>query len=106
MKINSILYPKIYWWLLLLIPLVFFGFYPTYFSVVPGEIPRVMHFHAVFMTLWVAIAIAQPILIKYKKTGLHRFVGRMSYFIIPFVVTSIYLIMYRSYYAVIGQEME
>lgn len=89
---NKVLFPAFSWWLLLLIPVTFFGFYPTYFSKLT-ETATVFHLHAFFMVLWIAMAILQPLLIKRKNTRLHRLIGKFSYFIMPVVfITAWYVI--------------
>ncbi len=95
--LNSILFPKFYWWLLLLLPLTLLGFFPTYFGKLPGALPTVFHLHAAFMLIWIAIAISQPFLIKWKKTGTHRRIGQISYFVMPLVIFTGYLIIRFGY---------
>lgn len=91
---NKVLFPAISWWLLLLIPVAFFGFYPTYFSKLT-ETATVFHLYAFFMVLWIAMAIIQPLLIKRKNTRLHRLIGKISYFIMPVVfITAWFVIRY------------
>lgn len=100
---NKILFPKIAWILLLLIPLTFFGFYPTYFSKLFST-HFLYHAHAVLMILWIAMAITQPLLIKRKKTKLHKVIGKVSYFVMPLVFVSTYAVIRRTYYNFIGSQ--
>jgi hypothetical protein len=44
------------------------------------------------MLLWLTMLITQPILIKYKKWDLHRTLGKVSYFLVPFILVSIFLV--------------
>lgn len=77
--------------LLALIPLIFAGFYKTYFQPFPdfGEnIDVYIHIHAIIAAAWVAILIAQPFLIVNKKVALHRTVGKLSYFVFPLLIIS------------------
>jgi hypothetical protein len=53
------------------------------------------------MTLWIAMLITQPFLIKYKKFHLHRMVGKISYVLVPLVLLSGFLMLRRSYYLLI-----
>jgi hypothetical protein len=103
---NKILFPKVSWYLLLLIPLTFLGFYPSYFSRLLSPIDTIYHVHAFFMVLWVAIGIIQPFLIQQKKTKLHRSIGKASYFIMPLVFVTGYLVIRHTYYKYLTREME
>lgn len=94
---NRILFPGLPWFLFLLVPLAFFGFYPNYFSRLFSELPSIFHVHAFFMTVWIGLAICQPLLIRYKKTNLHRKFGRASYVIMPLVFASAYWMIRYTY---------
>ena len=59
---------------------------------------NIYHIHAFFMLLWVAMAIVQPFLIKQKKTKLHRLIGKASYYIMPLVFITAYLVIRHTYY--------
>lgn len=104
--LNKILFPKIYWWLLLLLPFVFFGFYRSYFSKLFSSMPSIFHIHAFFMLLWVATAIVQPFLIKQKKTKLHKSIGKISYLLMPVVFITAYLVIRHSYTGFIEFETD
>ena len=95
---NKILFPKITLWLLLLLPFTICGFFPSYFGVLFTQLPSIFHIHAFFMILWIGMAITQPILIKRKKTKLHRLIGKISYFIMPLVFISAYFMIRHTYY--------
>lgn len=95
---NKILFSNLPWFLLLLIPLTLIGFWPTYFSKLSDSLPSVFHIHAFFMTVWIALALAQPLLIYHKKTRWHKTVGRLSYWIMPMVFIAVYLMIRHSYY--------
>lgn len=61
------LYPNLGYWFLLIILLVFGGFYHTYFSVFFKPKAIIIHVHFGLMAAWVVMLIVQPFLIKYKK---------------------------------------
>lgn len=63
-----------------------FAFWPTYFSKLPARMDIYTHLHAVFMTMWFGLLIAQPFLIRREGRKLHRFLGRFSYFLVPLIV--------------------
>lgn len=84
-------YKYLGYFLILLIPLTFAGFYNTYFSQFPkfGEkIDVLVHLHALFATIWIVILISQPILVYNKKYKLHRLIGKFSYIIFPLLIIS------------------
>ncbi|WP_421801311.1 hypothetical protein [Flagellimonas sp.] len=57
----------------------------------------IVHSHAVCMTVWCLLLIAQPILVKVRKHKIHRAIGRFSYFFFPVLVWSIIGVMSYSY---------
>ena len=84
-------YKYLGYFLLLLIPLTFAGFYKTYFEPFPNfgkNIDVYIHIHAVIASLWIGILIVQPFLIVNKKIALHRSVGKLSYVVFPLLIIS------------------
>lgn len=100
---KNILFPKITLFLLLIIPLTFFGFNPTYFSKL-SQTDIVYHAHAVTMILWVIMALIQPFLIQKKKVKIHRRIGKASYFIMPLLFITSYMIIRHTYYNFIALQ--
>jgi hypothetical protein len=101
--VNKILFPGLAWLLLLLIPITFWGFYPSYFAKL-FSMQLVYHAHAFFMILWVAMAIAQPFIIRQKKTKLHKAIGKTSYLIMPMLFISSYIVIQHTYYNFISTQ--
>ena len=83
-------YKYVGYFFLLLIPLIFAGFYKSYFQSFPfaKNIHVFEHLHAFIASVWVLILIVQPFLIFNNKTALHRKVGKLSYFVFPLLVLS------------------
>ena len=77
----------------------FFGFYKTYFGSLTSfsSTKFVIHCHAITVTLWLFILIIQPILIAQKKIVQHKFLGRLTYYLFPFVIIFM-LLMEKSLY--------
>lgn len=94
---RKILFPHIEKWLLLLLPFVVYGFYPSYWSKITGNTTTIQHVHAFFMCLWVIMSIVQPYLVMKKKTHIHKMVGKVSYVLIPLIVTSGYILIQNRY---------
>lgn len=94
---KRILFPHIEKWLVLLIPLAVFGFYPGYWSKLTVNKTTVQHVHAFFMCVWVIMSIVQPYLIMKKKTHIHKVVGKISYVLIPLIVISGYILIQARY---------
>jgi hypothetical protein len=91
-------YLNLGYWFLGFVVLAIVAFYPTYFGVWSFTMPKVMHLHAAFMTIWIALLITQPILIKRKKYFIHRTIGKLSYVLFPLIILSAYLMMRHSFY--------
>lgn len=94
---KKILFPHIEKWLLLFVPLVVAGFYPSYWSKITANKTTVLHVHALFMCVWVIMSIVQPWLIMRKKTSIHKIVGKLSYVLIPLIVISGYILIQARY---------
>ncbi|MFX0555546.1 hypothetical protein ACOCEA_02040 [Maribacter sp. CXY002] len=84
-------YRKLGYFLLLLIPLTFLGFYKTYFVQFPDfeeNITAFIHFHALIASIWILMLIVQPLLIINGKNRLHRKIGKLSYIVFPILILS------------------
>lgn len=103
---NKILFPNIEKWLLLLIPLIAIGFYPSYWSSLTEDHTLIQHGHAFMMCLWVIMSIVQPYLIWKKKIPLHKTLGKVSYGLMPLIVISGYLLIQARYERVLLRVQE
>lgn len=76
------------------------GFYPTYFVHFPGfeGFSWVHHFHGFIASLWICMLIAQAFLIRYKNYALHRKIGKASYFLMPLLLFSFFLVARAMYF--------
>ncbi len=90
-------YYNLGYWLLLYIPLAVAGFYITYFSVFFKPKPAIIHIHFALVFSWIALVIAQPFFIKYKKLAVHRFLGKVSYVLVPLVLVSAFYMLRFGY---------
>lgn len=84
-------YRHLGYFFLLLIPLVFLGFYKTYiiqFPTFENVKHNYIHVHAAIATVWVSLIIVQPFLIVNKKITWHRQLGKLSYIIFPLLILS------------------
>lgn len=86
MRWSAATYPNLGFLAALYVPLAAIAFYVTYFSVILAPRPWLEHVHFVFMVLWLALIIVQPLLIKYKRFALHRYLGRASIGVVPLVL--------------------
>ncbi len=92
---RSVIYDKTGYYFIGLFALAIAGFWPSYFSKFfdgTGDFSFYFHFHAVFAILWICMLITQPILIRQKKYMLHRTIGKLSYFVVPFIFISVILL--------------
>ncbi len=81
-----------------LVPLILFiigGFWRSYFSKLfaagANPISFYTHFHFLMVAGWVSLLVIQPILIRQKKAVMHRRLGKVSYFLMPLVIVSVFL---------------
>ena len=84
-------YKYLGYFFLLLIPLIFAGFYKSYFRPFPDfdkSIDMFIHLHAVIASVWILMLIVQPFLIFNKKQAIHRKIGKLSYIIFPLLILS------------------
>jgi hypothetical protein len=78
-----------------LFALVLLGFWPSYFAKFfngTANFNFYFHFHATMVTLWIALLITQPLLIRKKKLALHRLIGKLSYVVFPLMFISVILL--------------
>jgi len=97
--LNRIFFPNTAWFLFLLIPFIAIGFWPGYWSKLFGDVNfgSVIHIHNWLMMAWVALSIAQPLLILKKKIHWHRILGKTSYVLMPLVLISGYFLIQERY---------
>ena len=84
-------YKYLGYFFLLLIPLIFAGFYKSYFQPFPNfgnKFDVYLHIHSIIATSWIVILIIQPFLIANKKNSWHRSVGKLSYVVFPLLILS------------------
>jgi hypothetical protein len=89
-------YANISYFLIALLGLSFFSFYPTYFLKL-DSLPFFVHIHYTLMIFWTLLVIAQPLLIKAKKFKLHRTLGKLSYGVVPVVLIFSYMMLRHGY---------
>ena len=88
-KIDILLYFFIF---VVLISLV--GFFNSYLKFFPdyNKFPYIIHVHFLAFATWFLLLIIQPILIKRRKSSLHRKVGKLSYSLAPVLVVTIVIL--------------
>lgn len=76
------------------------GFYPTYLTHFPTfkGFTWAYHFHAFVATLWIVMLITQAFLIRKRNYSLHRKIGKVSYFVMPFLLFSLFLMARATYF--------
>jgi hypothetical protein len=76
------------------------GFYKTYIVYFPSfnGFNYVQHVHGFLMFTWLCFLIAQPLLIRAKNYKGHQIIGKLSYFIVPLLLVSIFLVTKMVYY--------
>ena len=84
-------YKNLGYFLIVLVAFVAVGFYKPYFALIPNFDPSItplVQIHAILLMTFVALLVAQPLLIRYKQRGLHKSLGKLTYFLMPLLVAS------------------
>jgi hypothetical protein len=63
------------------------GFRASYFARL-GETDLAHHFHGIAATAWMALLIAQATLMRLRRVGWHRMLGRVSFVLVPLFLAS------------------
>lgn len=94
---SKIRFDKSGYYFIGLVIIVLLGFWPSYFSgFINGnnKYAFYFHFHAFMMSTWIAMLIAQPILIRKKKLRIHKVIGKISYVVMPLLFISVLLLVH------------
>ncbi|HEU4496553.1 MAG TPA: hypothetical protein VFR70_05845 [Flavobacterium sp.] len=95
-------YKHIHWLFIFIAICVPFGFRRYLLSLFGSHKELAVHIHAVLMAAWCVLLIMQPLLIRQKKFKTHRYIGKLSYAIVPLIVLSMLAMIRLSY--IRGQE--
>ncbi|RAI94847.1 hypothetical protein [Algoriphagus yeomjeoni] len=96
LKLNEFLYQRSAIYLIAFFAFALLAFWSSYFSVLGREMSFYMHFHGIFMTLWVLLLIVQALLIRIKKYVIHRLLGKVSYVTFPILILSTFLLIHAT----------
>lgn len=88
MKLNQFLFKKSHLAFLVFSVLVVLAFWLSYFNALLKQENIRMHVHGILMISWCILLVVQPYLIKTKKKGTHRLLGKLSYFLVPLIAFS------------------
>ncbi len=92
---SKIRFDKSGYYFIGLLVLALLGFWPSYFSKFfngTEDYSFYFHFHATMVALWILVLITQPILIRKKKITTHKFIGRLTYILMPLLFISVILL--------------
>ena len=84
-------YRNLGYFLLALVAFVVAGFYKPYFALIPNFDPGItplVQVHAILLMSLVALLVAQPLLIRYKRRELHKSLGKLTYWLMPLLAAS------------------
>lgn len=96
MKLEKAIFQKSYYYFIAFFLLVITGFWATYFTRLQEQENYRMHAHGIILIMWCLLLLVQPLLIRMKKTRLHRSMGKYSYLLVPLLVyTTIDLLRYQ-----------
>jgi hypothetical protein len=91
-------YRNIHWLFVLILITVPFGFRKYFYSFFLNSRDVFIHFHAILMIVWCVILIAQPLLIRKNNFKTHRFIGKLSFVLVPLIILSMFLMIRLSYF--------
>ena len=96
MKLERALFRRSYIFFILFFLLMVIGFWYTYFTRIASQENYRTHTHGVVLVAWCFMLIVQPLLIRMKRTRVHRSVGKISYVLVPLLLfTTTDLLRYR-----------
>jgi hypothetical protein len=64
------------------------AFWTSYYKTLFDDHPPAIRMHGTAMTLWCVLLIGQALLIRLRKNRIHRFTGKLSYVLVPFILWS------------------
>ena len=81
------------------------AFHPTYLQYFPQfkRFSWIHHTHGALMVSWVIMLVIQPCLIYKGKYKIHRLIGKISYFIAPLMLISMFLATRLNYLNTVGK---
>ncbi|MEP7256592.1 MAG: hypothetical protein ABI666_12505 [Ferruginibacter sp.] len=92
-------YKNLGYFFIILFVFVIWVFSKSYIKILPvfKDVSFVYHFHGTMLLSWMLLLIIQPFLIRYKKYKWHKFLGKVSYILVPLIVVSIFLVSKEKY---------
>jgi hypothetical protein len=87
--------------LLALVPIFIAGFWIPYLSEIPAFNPAItlpVHIHAVLLFAWIALLVFQPLAIRFRALGAHRFLGKASYVVMALIVPFTLAMIWKEYH--------
>ena len=81
-------YPRAHYYMLGVIAVIIGGFWPTYFSAL-NTAPWQFHAHGIAASLWVLMVTAQSWTAHHKQLPIHRFLGKASLLLFPFLLAGL-----------------
>ena len=109
------IYKNISLFFVLVFIILIWGFYKSYIIYFPtfeggffggSSYNYIHHTHGALMLTWILFLIIQPILIKRQLHNIHRTIGKVSYFIVPMLLFSIFLVSKTFYYRTLTTATE
>ncbi|MBZ4189861.1 hypothetical protein [Niabella beijingensis] len=84
------------------------GFFYTYLRFFPDldRFPMLVHIHFVAFICWFLLLIIQPVLIRQRRYGLHRTLGKLSWLLAPVLVISMLLLVKEKVQRELGTSAE
>ena len=84
-------YRHAHWWVLFVIGVILLGFWPSYFSALPGASWQ-FHAHGMAASIWVVMVATQSWTAHNKRLPVHRATGKASLMLFPFLIMGLFAI--------------
>ena len=84
-------YPRAHFYVLFVLAVIALGFWPSYFSTI-GHVQWQFHAHGVAASLWVILVGTQSWTAHHKQFAIHRFAGKASLMLFPFLIAGLFAI--------------
>src|SRR5688572_20627942 len=87
-QLDAFLHQYSFIFFILFFALALWAFWTSYYGRSSTGMSAAIRFHGIAMTTWCLLLISQPFLIRLKKKRLHKWVGKFSYLLVPFILFS------------------
>jgi hypothetical protein len=106
---NIYKYRNVSFLFLIFFLLAIYGFFRSYFGLIlyfDRRVSPLTHIHGISITIWMLALIAQPVLIRLRKSRLHKLIGKYSYGYVSLLALIMILTIRQGYLKGLGKIPE